>query len=124
VAAGEKLLAKGERIAEEAAVTGSERGASRIIGRTGKQARLKELGVDPKVSSADRGWIKSEQNQIKAGNRTNVRVPPGRQLPHEHGREAAKGFSYKYAYLQDKATHTAQHVRDNFGRKNKMRPVR
>ncbi len=54
-------------------------------GRSGKQARLKELANDDKVSSSDRGWIKSETNHIRNGNRQNIRNPPGKDLAHERG---------------------------------------
>ncbi|WP_228464031.1 polymorphic toxin type 8 domain-containing protein [Chryseobacterium bernardetii] len=92
-------------------------------GRAGKQDRLKELANDPKVSKADRGWIKSEMNQIARGKRTSIRNPPGKDLAHERGREAAKGFSYKYSHLQNRKDHRNQHRYDNGGRKNKIRPV-
>ncbi len=92
-------------------------------GRSGKQAKLKELASDPKVSSADRGWIKSEMNQIKSGSRKNIRNPPGKDLAHERGREAAKGYSYKHSNLQDRDLHRRQHKHDNGGRKNKERPI-
>ncbi|MDR6489237.1 hypothetical protein J2799_003776 [Chryseobacterium vietnamense] len=92
-------------------------------GRAGKQDRLRELANDPKVSKADRGWIKSEMNQIARGKRTSIRNPPGKDLAHERGREAAKGYSYKYAHLQNRKDHRNQHKYDNYGRKNKERPV-
>jgi hypothetical protein len=92
-------------------------------GRSGKQQRLKELGEDPKVSAADRGWIKNEQRHIKTGNRDTIRVPPGKDLAHERGREAAKGFGYKHSNLQDRSLHRLQHRFDNFGKKNKRRPT-
>ena len=92
-------------------------------GRAGKQARLRELANDPKLGRADRGWIKQDINSINQGKRTNIRNPPGKDLAHERGREAAKGYSYKYAHLQDRKTHRTQHKYDNYGRKNKERPV-
>jgi len=92
-------------------------------GRTGDQARLRELGADDKVSSADRGWIKQEQNSIERGQRTRIRRPPGKELAHERGREAAKGYGYEHSNLQDKDLHKLQHKYDDFGRKNKERPV-
>ena len=93
-------------------------------GRAGKQDRLRELAMDPKVSKADRGWIKSEMKQIERGKRTNIRNPPGKDLAHERGREAAKGFSYRYSHLQNRKEHRNQHKYDNGGRKNKIRPVK
>jgi len=92
------------------------------IGRTEKQERLKEIANDDKQGSANRGWIKQEQNAIAKGKRTTIRNPPGTELAHERGREAAKGYSYKHAHLKNKADHKAQHRLDNNGRKNKERP--
>lgn len=93
-------------------------------GRSGKQERLREIGNDPKASSSDRGWIKNEQRQIQQGNRDTIRNPPGKDLAHERGREAAKGYSYKHSNLQDKSLHRTQHKYDDFGRANKERPLR
>ncbi len=92
-------------------------------GRAGRQQRLQELGNDPKLGSADRGWIKQEQDSILRRNRRNIRNPPGKDLAHERGREAAKGYSYKHSNLQDRKLHRTQHKYDNFGRKNKERPL-
>ncbi len=91
-------------------------------GRSGKQARLRELANDPKLGKADRGWIKQEQNSIARGNRKTIRNPPGKDLAHERGRETAKGYGYKYSNLQDRKLHRTQHKYDNFGRNNKERP--
>ena len=93
-------------------------------GRKGKQARLRELAKDDKVSSADRGWIKSEINQMKRGDRTSIRNPPGKEMAHERGREAAKGYSYKHSNLQDKDLHKLQHKYDKNGTLNKERPIK
>ena len=102
------------------------------IGRSGKQERLKQIGQDPKVSSRDRGWIKQEQNNKQRGKenkvnpspkRKSIRNPPGKDLAHERGREAAKGYDYSHAHLQDRATHRTQHKLDDKGRRNKERPV-
>ncbi|MSR64560.1 MAG: hypothetical protein EXS18_02125 [Verrucomicrobiae bacterium] len=92
-------------------------------GRTGKQEKLRELANDPNTSSADRGWIKNEERQIKTGNRDTIRNPPGKDLAHERGREAAKGYSYEHSNLQDRALHRTQHKFDDFGRANKERPI-
>lgn len=92
-------------------------------GRTGKQAKLKELSNDPKLGKADKGWIKQDMNEIKAGKRKNIRNPPGKDLAHERGRESAKGYSYKHSNLQNKADHKIQHKYDKNGTKNKERPV-
>jgi len=88
-------------------------------GRSGKQERLRELGNDPKLGKADRGWIKQEQNQINRGKRDNIRNPPGKDLAHKRGKEAAKGYSYKHSNLQNKADHRLQHKYDQNGRLNK-----
>ena len=104
-------------LAEGANVTKSE-------GRLGKQARLHELANDPKLGKADKGWIKQEQNSIARGNRKTIRNPPGKDLAHERGREAAKGYGYEHSNLQDRKLHRLQHKYDNFGRKNKEMPPR
>lgn len=99
-------------------------------GRGGRQKRLKDLLGDDKVSKSDKGWIRQELNAIakksknKKGNpKKHIRTPPGKELAHERGREAAKGYGYKYSYLQDKYLHDLQHEKDDKGRKNKERPV-
>jgi len=84
---------------------------------------LKQLSNDPKIGKADKGWIKSEMNQISNGKRKTIRNPPGKDLAHERGREAAKGYSYEYSNLQNRKDHRNQHKYDNGGRKNKERPV-
>ena len=91
-------------------------------GRAGKQERLKELSNDDKQSSANRGWLKQEKNAVDAGKRTNMRNPPGKDLAHARGKEAAKGYSYKHSNLQDKDLHRRQHKHDNNGQKNKENP--
>jgi RHS repeat-associated protein len=96
--------------------------ARSTTGRSGKQARLRELSNDPKLGSADRGWIKQEMNSIERGQRKSIRNPPGKDLAHERGREAAKGYGYKHSNLQDRDLHRLQHKYDNFGRKNNERP--
>jgi hypothetical protein len=84
------------------------------VGRSGKQARLRELGSDPKVSSADRGWIQQEINSIERGQRTNIRVPPGKNLAHRRGFEAKKGYSYEHSDLQDIDLHKLQHKHEGY----------
>lgn len=96
--------------------------AARGAGRTGRQERLREIANDPKASSADRGWIQNEQRQITQGNRDTIRNPPGKDLAHERGREAAKGYSYEHSNLQDRDLHRLQHKYDDFGRANAERP--
>ncbi len=51
-----------------------------------------------------------------------MRNPPGKDLAHSRGKEAAKGYSYKHSNLQDKDLHKRQHKYDNNGRKNKENP--
>ena len=92
-------------------------------GRAGKQEKLRELANNDKLGSADRGWIQQEINSIERGQRNSIRNPPGKDLAHERGREAAKGYGYKYSNLQDRDLHRLQHKYDDFGRKNAERPV-
>lgn len=91
-------------------------------GRANRQKRLRELAEDPNTSSSDKGWIKQDINEIETGKRTNIRNPPGKELAHQRGREAAKGYDYRYSDLQDADLHKTQHKHDDFGRKNKERP--
>jgi len=83
-------------------------------GRAGKQARLQELGADPNVSSADRGWIQQEINSIERGQRTNIRVPPGKNMAHRRGFEAKKGYGYGHSDLQDIDLHKLQHKHEGY----------
>jgi RHS repeat-associated protein len=89
-------------------------GATQGNGRGGKQARLRELGKDDKVSSADRGQIKRDQNEIARGKRTNIRVPTGKELAHRRGKEARKGHNYKHSDLQSKDLHRLQHKHEGY----------
>ncbi|MDF7822269.1 polymorphic toxin type 8 domain-containing protein [Runella sp. MFBS21] len=114
------------RTAPNAVVTTSAvKSAKELLkqGRSGKQERLVELANDAKISSSDRGWIKQEMNEIAQGKRQNIRNPPGKDLAHERGREAAKGYSYQHSNLQDRDLHRRQHKYDDYGRKNKERPL-
>lgn len=97
--------------------------AVKNIGRSGKQLKLKSLINDPKISTADKGWIKSEINQIEKGKRKNIRNPQGKDLAHERGREASKGYGYEHSNLQDRDLHRLQHKYDNNGKNNKERVV-
>ena len=92
-------------------------------GRAGRQARLRELANDPNLGSADRGWIKQEINSIERGQRATIRNPPGKDLAHQRGREAAKGYDYNHSMLQDRDLHRLQHKYDDFGRANAERPL-
>jgi len=89
-------------------------GARQGNGRSGRQARLKELGKDDKVSSADRGQIKRDENEIARGKRTNVRVPTGKELAHRRGKEAHRGYNYKHSDLQSKDLHRLQHKHEGY----------
>ena len=92
------------------------------IGRTGKQKKLKELANDPKVSSADRGWIKNEIRHIKTGNRTTIRLPRnsreskqrGTDLAHKRGKRAKDGFDYEHSVLQDTDLHKLEHKHEGY----------
>ncbi|MFO0181096.1 MAG: polymorphic toxin type 8 domain-containing protein, partial [bacterium] len=108
---------------DEAAAKIVEEVTKRKTGRSGGQERLRELAEDENLSSAERGWIKQEINSIDRGQRTQIRRPPGKDLAHERGREAAKGYGYEHSNLQNKDLHKLQHKYDDFGRKNKERPV-
>ena len=88
-------------------------------GRTGRQARLRELGNDSKLGKADRGWIKQERNNMKRKKLTIIHNPPGKVLAHPRGKEAAKGYSYKESQLQLESNHKLQHKYDNNGKRNK-----
>ena len=92
-------------------------------GRTGKQARLREIMHDDKVGSAWRGWLKQDANAMKLGKekRPALRVPPGTQLAHRRGFEAAKGHGYQNADLQLIDLHKTQHKYDKMGVLNKDR---
>ncbi|CAA7196728.1 DUF6443 domain-containing protein [Chryseobacterium potabilaquae] len=87
------------------------------VGRSGKQARLKELANDAKVSSFNRGWIKNEMRHIKYGNRKTIRNPRnsrnsktrGTELAHPRGKRAKDGNSYKDTKLQDADLHKLEH---------------
>ncbi|MDX1924748.1 MAG: polymorphic toxin type 8 domain-containing protein [Rickettsiaceae bacterium] len=90
-------------------------------GRRNKQNRLLELMCDDKISSADRGWLKQDYNAILRNQRRYLRVPPGKQLAHKRGFEAAKGYDYFHSILQDAKLHRLQHKFDDFGTKNQDR---
>jgi hypothetical protein len=91
-------------------------------GRTGKQAKLRELADDPKVSSADRGWIKNEMRHIETGDRKTIRLPGnsresnqgGKVLAHERGERAKDGFGYKHSNLQDTDLHKLEHKHEGY----------
>ena len=95
------------------------------IGRSGKQARLRELADDPKVSSRDRGWIEQEINSIQNQStrkgrdgvfrpQKNIRVPPGKELAHRRGKSAKDGHSYAHSDLQEIDLHRLQHKHEGY----------
>jgi RHS repeat-associated protein len=84
------------------------------VGRAGKQLRLRALARDGKLCSRDRGWIKQEINAMQRGNRTSIRVPPGRVLAHRRGQEARKGYDYCHADMQDVGLHKLQHMVEGY----------
>ena len=78
---------------------------------------------DDKLGMSDRSWIQQEINSIDRGQRSSIRNPPGKDLAHMRGREAAKGYDYKHSKLQDRDLHRLQHKYDTFGRANAERPI-
>jgi hypothetical protein len=93
--------------------------SKKSAGRSGKEKKLKELMEDDKVSSADRGWIKQEVNLVKSGKKNHLRNPPGKDLAHNRGYEASKGYDYSHTKLQDRDLHRLQHKYDKNGLLNK-----
>ncbi|WP_163341100.1 hypothetical protein [Desulfopila sp. IMCC35008] len=63
-------------------------------GRTGRQAKLKALAKDPKVSSADRGWILNEMRHITNKNRTSIRMPGNSRKSKGCGKVSAAFWNY------------------------------
>jgi hypothetical protein len=103
----------------------TKKGTSNNPGRTGKQARLRELAKDDKLGSADRGWLNQEINSIQRKSKRqgrdgklrpqkNIRNPPGKDLAHRRGERASKGFSYKTAVLQDVDLHHLEHKHEGY----------
>ncbi|WP_234096840.1 RHS repeat-associated core domain-containing protein, partial [Citrobacter portucalensis] len=91
-------------------------------GRSGKQARLRELANDPKQPSWVRGWIKNELRHIRNKNRKTIRLPgnsrrskdPGKVLAHRRGRRAKDGNSYEHSDLQDDDLHKLEHKHEGY----------
>lgn len=99
--------------------------ASSNGGRSGKAQRLKDLAKDDKLGSADRGWIKQEQNSVARGSKRmgedgvlrpqkNIRNPPGKDLAHPRGQRASQGFDYRNAKLQGKDLHRLEHKHEGY----------
>jgi len=121
VAANKLTQAQAQARQEEAQETEKEPelapandGAKKGNGRGGKQERLRELGKDDKASSADKGEIKRDQNQIARGTRSTIRVPGNKDLAHRRGKEARKGYNYKHSDLQNKDLHRLQHKHEGY----------
>ena len=83
------------------------------------EARLRDLATDPKVGSADRGWINQEIRRVdmnrslpkqqRSGSDT-LRNPPGIELAHAPGQENHKGYGFHYAKIQNADLHRLQHT--------------
>lgn len=78
-------------------------------GRTGKQARLREMANDDKLASHLRGEIKRDINVINRGTRSTIRVPNGYNMAHSTGHPARLGYSYKFSNLDTIAGHRLHH---------------
>ncbi|MGL4426145.1 MAG: polymorphic toxin type 8 domain-containing protein, partial [Alphaproteobacteria bacterium] len=94
-------------------------------GRSGRQSRLKELAVDPKLGTSDRGWIKQEMNSIERKSmrisrtgelkpQKNIRTPPGKELAHKRGKSAKDGYNYGHTNLQGTDLHKLQHKHEGY----------
>lgn len=79
-------------------------------GRKNKQKRLKQLAKDDKVSSALKGEIKRDLNQVARGKRKTVRVPSGYQLSHWNGFSAKNGYDYMHSNLLMAKQHRIHHA--------------
>lgn len=104
-------------------LTISQQKALLAKGRSGRQKKLKSIASDDKLGKADRGWIKQEINNRKRKGIKHIRNPPGKELAHDRGREAAKGYSYEHSKVKTRAGHKLQHKYDDNGKKNRERPV-
>lgn len=114
-------LAKTPKIVKGLDKIGDAIDVAKSGGRSGKQARLKEIMNDPKASSADRGWLKNDQRHIETGNKKALRVPrngrnsPGRkaedkgyELAHPHDSPASKGNGYSGSKLKNHSDHKVE----------------
>ncbi|MEQ1805307.1 MAG: polymorphic toxin type 8 domain-containing protein, partial [Burkholderiaceae bacterium] len=97
------------------------RSAAVSAGRAGRTQRLGEIAADPKTASRIRGWLTQERNHMRRGDRTSVRVPPGHELAHTRGFEAAKGYSHATgkSTLIPRTLHHLKHKVDDYGKRNK-----
>ncbi len=51
---------------------------------------------------------------ISVRQRTNIRVPLGKNLAHRRGFEAEKGYGYEHSDLQDIDLHKLQHKHEGY----------
>jgi hypothetical protein len=76
---------------------------------------------DPKVGSADRGWLRNDLRHVESGNIKNLRVPrngrksPGRkaedkgyELGHSRNEPASRGYGYEGADLKNYSDHRVE----------------
>lgn len=87
--------------------------------RAGRTKRIKEIQKDKNTPNSQKGWIQQELNQINRGKRKYTRNPPGTDMAHPRGREAAKGHDYSETFLQSEDLHKLQHKHDKMGTLNK-----
>ncbi len=78
-------------------------------GRSGKQAKLREMANDDKLPSYLRGEIKRDINAINRGTRKTIRVPSGYNMAHQIGHPARLGYGYSYSNLDTIAGHRLHH---------------
>lgn len=114
--AAKKAIGKSLKRGATSTAYKSSQKVAKSSGRTGKQARLRELANDDKISSSLRGELKRDINSINKKRRNSIRVPQGYQLAHRRGYEARKGFGYKYSDLQTIKSHKTQHKFDKYGK--------
>ena len=83
-----------------------------------KEVKVQDIINDPKTPKLIKGWFKQEINR-EGISYSKARLPPGYNLAHYRGYEAAKGYDYRFTALQDIGLHKLQHKYDNKGLKNK-----
>ena len=106
-----------QEMSDEYKKTNTSSRSEKKKGRGGQQKRLKEIAKDDKVSSALRGEIKRDINEIKSGKRNNIRVPNGYEMAHRRGYEARNGYGYEHSDLQMISNHRTQHKIDGYGKR-------
>lgn len=116
MASGAVEKAKAAREASKAATT---KQVLKNAGRRGKQARLRALANDTKISRSIRGQLKNDIRHIQQKHIRvkRIRVPKGYNLAHRRGFEARKGYDYSYTVLQYVSNHILQHRYDHYGRR-------